>query len=61
MGGCEPEELFGKILELTPAHSLAIGIGNIGGTGGKLLAHVREVGGAGGAARPQAKERGGKA
>jgi len=40
--GKEASEIFEKIVELTPKRSIVIGIGNIGGTGGRLVAFFKE-------------------
>jgi poly-gamma-glutamate synthase PgsB/CapB len=42
LGGRPAEEVFEKIVELTPARSIAIGVGNIGGTGTRILSMFRE-------------------
>ncbi len=42
LGGRPAEEVFEKILELTPARSIVVGVGNIGGTGTRILSMFRE-------------------
>jgi gamma-polyglutamate synthase len=41
MGGCSAGEIYAKILELTKDRSIVIGVGNIGGVGGELVALVK--------------------
>jgi hypothetical protein len=41
MGGCSAQEIYARIVELTPERSLVIGVGNIGGVGGELMTLVR--------------------
>lgn len=41
LGGRPAEEVFEKILELTPARSIVVGVGNIGGTGTRILSILR--------------------
>lgn len=42
LGGKSAEEVFRKVVELTPSRSLVVGVGNIGGTGGQILSLFRE-------------------
>jgi len=44
MGGREPEEIFDKVVELTAERSIVVGVGNIGGTGGRLVSLFHERG-----------------
>ncbi len=37
MAGCTADEVFSRILELTKSRSIAIGVGNIGGTGASIV------------------------
>lgn len=41
MGGCSAGEIYAKVLELTNDRSIVIGVGNIGGVGGELVALVK--------------------
>jgi len=41
MGGCSAEAIYAKVIELTTGRSLVIGVGNIGGVGGELVALVK--------------------
>ena len=42
LGGKSAEEVFRKVVELTPDRALVVGVGNIGGAGGKILSLFRE-------------------
>ena len=42
MGGRSAEDVVVKVLELTTHRSMVVGVGNIGGVGGKVLALFRE-------------------
>ena len=42
LGGKTAEEVFRKVVELTPERAIVVGVGNIGGTGGEILSLFRE-------------------
>jgi poly-gamma-glutamate synthase PgsB/CapB len=42
LGGKPPEEIYRKVVELTTDRSLVVGVGNIVGFGGQVLAQFRE-------------------
>jgi poly-gamma-glutamate synthase PgsB/CapB len=42
LGGKPAEHVFEKLVELTPSRSIVIGVGNIGGTGTRILSMFRE-------------------
>jgi poly-gamma-glutamate synthase PgsB/CapB len=42
LGGQPPEEIYRKVVELTTARSLVVGVGNIVGFGGQVLREFRE-------------------
>ncbi|MCK4410616.1 MAG: poly-gamma-glutamate synthase PgsB, partial [Candidatus Eisenbacteria sp.] len=42
LGGKTAEEVFRKVVELTPERAIVVGVGNIGGAGGKVLSLFRE-------------------
>jgi poly-gamma-glutamate synthase PgsB/CapB len=42
LGGRSAEEVFRKVVELTRERSIVVGVGNIGGAGGKILSLFRE-------------------
>ncbi|HHS50534.1 MAG TPA: poly-gamma-glutamate synthase PgsB, partial [candidate division Zixibacteria bacterium] len=39
LGGADVAEIFGRCMELTPRHSVIVGVGNIGGAGRDILAY----------------------
>jgi poly-gamma-glutamate synthase PgsB/CapB len=42
LGGRPAEEVFEKIVELTPSRSIVVGVGNIGGAGARIVSLFRE-------------------
>jgi poly-gamma-glutamate synthase PgsB/CapB len=42
LGGKSAEEVFRKVVELTPERAIVVGVGNIGGTGSEILSLFRE-------------------
>jgi poly-gamma-glutamate synthase PgsB/CapB len=42
LGGRPAEEVYARIIELTPSRSIVIGVGNIGGAGTKIVSLFRE-------------------
>ncbi len=42
LGGKSAEEVFRKVVELTPEYAIVVGVGNIGGAGGEILSLFRE-------------------
>lgn len=42
MGGRPPEDILARVLDLTESRSIVVGVGNIGGAGGKILSLFRE-------------------
>ncbi len=42
LGGRSAEDVFRKVVELTPGRSIVVGVGNIGGTGGEILSLFQE-------------------
>ena len=44
LGGYPPEDIFEKVLSLTPSQSLVIGIGNIVGLGEQMVTHFANRG-----------------
>ena len=42
LGGKSAEDVFRKVVELTPEHAIVVGVGNIGGAGGQILSLFRE-------------------
>ena len=42
LGGKSAEDVFRKVVELTPERAIVVGVGNIGGAGGQILSLFRE-------------------
>ncbi len=42
LGGRTAEDVFRKVVELTPERAIVVGVGNIGGAGGQILSLFRE-------------------